>query len=491
MKVRILEVVTGSNSDLLESEDFWIRALNTAYPLGLNDRLKKLGKLTECNSCVEYKSSPFLSIRGPRRPRTRGKKKKVKRMDWLSVRKEVEDLTVENIRRVFRKLQSYKKVDKNKLFVEILSGQFVIDKKLAEIISAFLFGDYIKKECPNTDQTIYVTGEYCNKGIDTIRLANIFKDRELRQKFPKIFSNCKVMVSFSCDKPLGRNICNYGKVLSGLDLASLRNILETDCPCSHSNYVYGPAGHVLTGDLNFIQNCHLKKLMQCGAKYRIPSAIRWEEVSRVSEMIWDRFVRKHRKKFCNDQTVYEAAYAKYKQVVNRRITRERNGQPRQTELEINIPVAMENLRKLHENFVVAPADKAANNFVICCKKYYLLSICVEMGVEISQNGIEASGNQVYIPCNESETELFQKHKQLVSFYGLKLHDHDLAIPRIFATPKLHKTHINFDLFQELGSLPVNQLARYYRRCCNYFISILEIMQLRFTTMGDRTPSGQL
>ncbi len=51
MKVRILEVVAGSNSDLLEAEDFWIRALNTAYPLGLNDRLKNyIGKLT----CAEY-----------------------------------------------------------------------------------------------------------------------------------------------------------------------------------------------------------------------------------------------------------------------------------------------------------------------------------------------------------------------------------------------------------------------------------------------------
>ncbi len=442
MKVRILEVVTGSNSDLLDAEDFWIRALNTAYPLGLNDRLKKLGKLTECNSCVEYKCSPFLSIRGPRRPRTRGTKKKTRRPDWMSIRRDVEEFSGENIRLVFRKLQSYRKADKNKLFVELLCGQFAIDQKVAEIISAFLFGDHLKKDYVNPD-TIYVTGNYCNKGIDAIRLAHIFKDRELKQKFPQIFTNCKVLVSFSCDKPLGRKICNYGKVLSELDLVSLKNILETDCQCSQSNFVYSPAGHVITGNLDFIQNQHLKQLMQCGAKYRIPTSTCWEEVTRVSKTMWFSFVNRHHKKFGIDQAVYEAACAKYEQVVNRRIIRESTHQPQPIEAEINIPAAIENLRKLHENFIVAPADKAANNFVICCKKYYLLCICVEMGVEISQNGIEVSGNQVYKPCTESVAELFQRHKQLASFYGLKLHDRDLAIPRIFATPKLHKTPYKF------------------------------------------------
>ncbi len=47
--VRILEVIheidrTVAKAKLKESEDFWIRLLNTAHPLGLNDRIKGWGR---------------------------------------------------------------------------------------------------------------------------------------------------------------------------------------------------------------------------------------------------------------------------------------------------------------------------------------------------------------------------------------------------------------------------------------------------------------
>ena len=34
-------------------------------------------------------------------------------------------------------------------------------------------------------------------------------------------------------------------------------------------------------------------------------------------------------------------------------------------------VHLDNLNKLHENFVLVPADKASNNVIVVCKKYYL------------------------------------------------------------------------------------------------------------------------
>ena len=30
-----------------------------------------------------------------------------------------------------------------------------------------------------------------------------------------------------------------------------------------------------------------------------------------------------------------------------------------------------NLNKLHDNFVLVPADKASNNVIVVCKKYYI------------------------------------------------------------------------------------------------------------------------
>ena len=34
-------------------------------------------------------------------------------------------------------------------------------------------------------------------------------------------------------------------------------------------------------------------------------------------------------------------------------------------------VNLDNLNKLHDNFVLVPADKASNNVIVVCKKYYI------------------------------------------------------------------------------------------------------------------------
>ena len=38
------------------------------------------------------------------------------------------------------------------------------------------------------------------------------------------------------------------------------------------------------------------------------------------------------------------------------------------------------LHKLHANYVLVPADKAANNVIIVCKKYYIDTMVKELGM---------------------------------------------------------------------------------------------------------------
>jgi len=49
------------------------------------------------------------------------------------------------------------------------------------------------------------------------------------------------------------------------------------------------------------------------------------------------------------------------------------------------------LTSLHDKFVICVADKAANNFVIFCKKYYLEVLCKELGI----NNYNILGNSTY------------------------------------------------------------------------------------------------
>ena len=52
------------------------------------------------------------------------------------------------------------------------------------------------------------------------------------------------------------------------------------CECSTSKYCYGPAGHVVTGDLNIIKDAKLRSLIEKGPSYREQNYINWSITAR-------------------------------------------------------------------------------------------------------------------------------------------------------------------------------------------------------------------
>jgi hypothetical protein len=60
------------------------------------------------------------------------------------------------------------------------------------------------------------------------------------------------IVSYSYINSIGRKIFNYKEALQNINIEEyLKNSLT--CDCSHSPFQYNPSGHVITGDLNIIQ----------------------------------------------------------------------------------------------------------------------------------------------------------------------------------------------------------------------------------------------
>jgi hypothetical protein len=57
------------------------------------------------------------------------------------------------------------------------------------------------------------------------------------------------------------------------------------------------------------------------------------------------------------------------------------------------PEVVNKLRRLHDNFVLVPADKASNNFVFVCKNYYYECLLNKLGFT------STSGNPTYIRTN--------------------------------------------------------------------------------------------
>ena len=97
------------------------------------------------------------------------------------------------------------------------------------------------------------------------------------------------------------------------------------------------------------------------------------------------------------------------------------------------PKVAECLSSLHRDFVVVPADKAANNVVFVCKAFYYECLIKELGIG------ENISNNTYQHTSLSKEEIVRNHKSVLESFNIKIKDEDLDLPSLYWTPKLHKS----------------------------------------------------
>ena len=98
------------------------------------------------------------------------------------------------------------------------------------------------------------------------------------------------------------------------------------------------------------------------------------------------------------------------------------------------PDNKDTLHKLHANYVFVPADKAANNVIIVCKKYYIDTLVKELGI----NNVNIN-NPTYIPIDHSFETIVKSHNQFITSVELEMSAEDQNLPYLYWTPKLHKS----------------------------------------------------
>ena len=73
------------------------------------------------------------------------------------------------------------------------------------------------------------------------------------------------------------------------------------------------------------------------------------------------------------------------------------------------------LHKLQTNYVLVPADIAANNVIIVCEKYYIDTLVKELGI----NNVNIS-NPTYLPMDDSFETIVKSHNQFITSVGLEM-----------------------------------------------------------------------
>ena len=78
-------------------------------------------------------------------------------------------------------------------------------------------------------------------------------------------------------------------------------------------------------------------------------------------------------------------------------------------------------------------DKAANNFAFTCKKFYLLKLAEELGLNNA-----TLGNDTYRLMDETESEICDRLTLELSKYNLRPTDKERKLALLYQTPKFHK-----------------------------------------------------
>ena len=150
--------------------------------------------------------------------------------------------------------------------------------RLVSIIADIALYRLYKPVCtgPLTDENRHFMHiPFANKGIDAINVSNILHNKKVTSTIPSYFKNQSVpILSYRYTKTISRKIFNYNRALPHFKIDEFLTT-PASCDCSTSHFKYDSIGHVVTGNLDLVENYSLCKTFARGPKFREPQYINW------------------------------------------------------------------------------------------------------------------------------------------------------------------------------------------------------------------------
>ena len=136
----------------------------------------------------------------------------------------------------------------------------------------------------------------------------------------------------------------------------------------------------MTGDLSIVQNDKLRDLLRKGPKFREPVSYSWHQNFDIIMDACEAYARQWAKKEDVELDTLSEWIKSIGEVVKRRIRRLKHSVNTRSESIFRDPDVVRELSRLHENFVIVPADKASNNYTFVCKRHYVDILIEELGL---------------------------------------------------------------------------------------------------------------
>ena len=449
--IQILEILPGNgyvNGRIDEAmrkyrgdrEDHWMKLLRTVYPYGLNDKTKSMNQDKPVGQLF-----PPLPRHGSRYvdQRTRNHRNSGNQaIDLDAFFSTINEFDIDIRANEFRKsLDSFRQKVLRRLAAEanlkLFSCTDQIKRWYEQLIDVFFTKIYTEeKETKNKAPKYILPIFFDNKGLELIQLRKILRNLDVISKLPlKLQTEDPPSVVYNLSRTIRTSIFNYKQTVNNInvnDHLTYGTNLPL-CNCQNSPFVDRDHGHIITGDLRFIENQHLRKLISKGPNYREPHPI---NLKKCRDTIISGTETCANSLLTADQNFRPEHLIPWKDEVLRKVDAKIASLKRKIKFQKGNPVLKQHevidyLENLHKNFVLVPIDKAANNICIICKRYYVEVILQEIGVL-------GQGNTTYIRSDLSQEHIVDENVQYAKRLNITVTDKELDLPKMYWIPKKHK-----------------------------------------------------
>ena len=312
------------------------------------------------------------------------------------------------------------------------SAEYRVTAIILDIANYRLFRP-VRSDVPVEKPKHFIKIKFLNKAVDVINLPALLRSTSVIDKIPVYFRDKEPpIVSYEYTSTVASKIFNFAPALSNLSVSEYLSNPQT-CQCKESKFCSEPHGHVITGDLRVIENARLRELVAEGPKYKEPNRVNWKATETMFLESIDLYAKHWSKREQVDLKYLSEWKDHLKELVTDHIS-DLKGHFKSPKCKVlDHPDVKDTLHKLQTNYVLVPADKAAN-VIIVCKKYYIHTLVKELGI----NNVNIS-NPTYIPIDDSFETIVKSHNQFITSVGLEMSEEDQNLPYLYWTLKLHKS----------------------------------------------------
>ena len=427
MTIKVIELCTRDN--ICKKEFFWINELNTTFPYGLNDRVDVGGIRDSYIHMKANNRKPIYSTFN-KVPTKRGKKagNNNKHVDFdASIF--IEDLfTLDTNNFVWlckKMILGLKLPEVKELLIYVTSS---INNKVMKESKYTQYPFYIIKDIclyryhnssmqKDTDQFMVV--DYVNGLVDKIDFKSMLNKHS--RLFPGSPAYNMPGISYRYMNSIRSQIVNYKNPDK-----------DVECHCSEypQEYVDANHHHIMTGDLNIIDNQELRLLISKGLNFRENQKPDKMKTLQAYQGAIDKYIDKMNSHLSLPKTAFTPWKIELLKSIEGKLDKMHLYNYNNV---LSKKANRDFLLKLQEDFVFTPVDKAANNVSIVCKRFYY---------DVLSEEVNNSGNFEYL--NTNKEDLIDKVNTYIN--GNKLNRFikvNNKLPFLYWSSKMHKMPPNF------------------------------------------------